>query len=910
MRAWVRFVSGHPAWTLAAVVAFTLFSLAGLVDLRTGEVRLAVDPSTGKLLPSAGPERELYERSRKLFGTDESIVVALGADDVFAPDALRRVVALTRRLEAIDGVQGVLSLATAKNIRAEEDDVFVAPIIPEAGVPDDPAELERMRRETLGNPLYAGTLVARDSGATALVVSLERMSDREFISRGIDPAIVAAAHAEAGELDVWIAGVPHQKVYTSEVLNRELRFMLPVILVVLGGVVLFALRTLRGLLLVHTTIAVALVWTLGTLGWLGQELNVVTITLPFLILTIGFADAVHVVAEYYTELREHGHATPGAGVHAALEAVGAPLVACGVTTGIGFISLAVNPLPAVSQFGLFSLLGVAFTLLASLTLTPAGLALLPLPRRLGRAHEGWLEPAGEWLASIATRRRRAMIVSAVALLAVAVIGMTQIRVAIKFPGNSAPDNPIRVHHEQINARLGGANQLRVVIDARERDGILEPAHLAAIRSLQDWLEERPDVGETASIVDYLMLLNRALKGDDPGAFAVPATRALASQLLLFGASDQTQRLLDAPRRTATLLVNVTVGDSDRIAELVDAIGARLAEFPPGIRGSVTGGAALLVRATDDVARGQWLSMILAFGLIYLVLATTFTSPRMGALALFPNALPIFVYYGALGFTGVTLSLTTSLIGPLALGVAVDDTIHYFARFNNEARRLADETRAAVATMRAVIRPLVVMTAGLAGGFLVLVASEQGSLVQFGVLAAFTVVVGLLTEVTLTPALCSGTRIVTLWDVLRLDLGPRPEQEIELFRGLRLRQARIFALMSDIRRVAAGERLWKQGDPADDMYVILGGELVASVERGGTRRELARMTRGTVVGEVGYFEHERTASVDVASDALLIRFDVDDLERLRRRNPRIAAVVLRNLNQMQAKRLSRTTQLVQ
>jgi predicted RND superfamily exporter protein len=163
MSSWVRVVSEHPLWVVAGVLALTLFSVAGLIDLRTGEVRLRVDPSAGKLLPAGGPERELYERSRRLFGTDEAIVVALGADDVFTPDVLSRVVSLTRRLEAIDGVQSVLSLATAQNVRAVGDDIDVGPIIPEGEIPRAPSELERLRRETLDNPLYAGTLVSRDS---------------------------------------------------------------------------------------------------------------------------------------------------------------------------------------------------------------------------------------------------------------------------------------------------------------------------------------------------------------------------------------------------------------------------------------------------------------------------------------------------------------------------------------------------------------------------------------------------------------------------------------------------------------------------------------------------------------------------------------------------------------------------
>jgi predicted RND superfamily exporter protein len=902
MSRWVFWVSRHPGWTLLGVLALTLFSITGLVDLRTGKVLLRVDPSASELLPKTGPERELYERSRKLFGTDESIVVGVGAPDVFDPDVLRRIVTMTRSLEEIDGVQSVLSLATARNIRAIEYDVFVAPIIPEDGPPDEPAELERIRREVLANPLYAGSLVALDSRATALVVSLERMSDQQLVRRGVDPAIEAAARQAGAGLEVWIAGVPHQKVYTGTQLNRELSWMLPLILALLGLVVVVSLRTVRGLVLVHGTILLALLWTLGTLAWLGQQLNVVTITIPFLVLTIGFSYALHVVTEYYAELR----AEPGLGsqeaVRRTLEAVAVPVLVTGLTTGAGFISLAVSPLPAVSQFGLFSVLGVAFTLLAALTLTPAALAILATPRRRRDETESLLlDRVADQLAEFSTDRRRAAIIGSFVVLAVALVGMTQIRVAIKFPGNMSPDHPIRRDYEQINERLGGANQLRIVIDAADRDEILEPRNLTAIRSLQQWLDEQPEVGRTASIVDYLMLLNRAMHGDDPEYFAVPETRRLASQLLLFGSSDQTQRLLNARRQTTTVLVNLKEGDSDRITGIVDRMQAKLESLPLGLEGGVTGSAALLLRATDDVSRGQLISISLAFGLIYAVLVVMFTSFRVGLLALFPNVLPIAVYFGALGLSGVTLNPSTSLVGSLALGIAVDDTIHYFARFNVEAKRHADEKLGARAALRALIRPVTFTTLGLCAGFLVLTGSEQGSLVQFGMLAAFTIAVAWLVDVTLSPALCSGVRIVTLWDVLRLDLGERPQDNIGLFHGLSERQTRVFALMSKIRELGSGERLLTQGEQGGDMFVILKGQLEAWIEDRG-RQRLRLMGRGEVVGEVGLFAARRSANVDASEDAMLIGFDHEDLERLRIQYPRIAAAVYRNLNEIQARRM--------
>ena len=145
--------------------------------------------------------------------------------------------------------------------------------------------------------------------------------------------------------------------------------------------------------------------------------------------------------------------------------------------------------------------------------------------------------------------------------------------------------------------------------------------------------------------------------------------------------------------------------------------------------------------------------------------------------------------------------------------------------------------------------------------------------------------------------------------MRLDLGQSPQHTIPLFSGLSLRQARLFALLSKLERHNSGARVITQGDYARDIYVVVDGHLQVWVERNGERKTLASLSRGAVMGEAGYFGQRRTASVDAVSPVRLLRFDSQDLERLRQRYPHIAAVIYRNLNRIQAERLARATAML-
>lgn len=279
---------------------------------------------------------------------------------------------------------------------------------------------------------------------------------------------------------------------------------------------------------------------------------------------------------------------------------------------------------------------------------------------------------------------------------------------------------------------------------------------------------------------------------------------------------------------------------------------------------------------------------------------------MGFIALIPNALPVLAYFGILGLSGVTLNATTGLVACMVLGIAVDDTIHFLARFNHEAKRLADERAGVVEALRRVARPITTTTVALCLGLLVLTLSTLRNQAEFGVLAAVTLAFAWVVDVTLTPALTSGMRIVSLWDTLTLDLGVDPHKSIPLFRGLSKRQARIAALMMRIHEVPAGERLCSRGEAGDEMYVVIEGKLAASVVHDDAVVPIRTMERGDVVGEVALFEGRRTADVDVVDDARLLALTQQDLERLPRRYPRIAANVFRNLSDILAGRLASST----
>lgn len=744
-RLW-RASSERPALVLGFVAALTLLALAGIVDPLTGAARLTIDPSFEKLLAENDPGRDHQAAQSRRFGTSESVVVALepqgGALSLSGIELVGRV---EERLLDFREIARITSIASTVHIEPGAGEIGAVPLLER--VRANPASLPSLRAAALADPQRAGILVSPDGRLAALHVDLEPMSEQELVESNLDRRIETAVRRLAPDAEVWVAGAPFFKAEMSRILNGELATQVPLVLAIMLVFAGLAFRSSTHAWLPVATILLALVWTLGAMGWSGHALNLVTSIVPPLILVVGFAYAIHVVAETQAVSRTQPS------VARALEKVAGPVILTGLTTAGAFLSLHVSAHEAIRQFGDYGAFGVAAALVASLTFTPAVLSLVKprFPQRL-EARERRLDRLFRKLAGFDLRHRTLLLTAACAVLAGSLVAATWIEVDTRTVENFHADSMIRRGYERLNEALDGADVFYVMIDGPERGSLLEPARLREIDRLQTWLDAQPEIGGTTSVVDRLRAGQRALGGISP--LDPAATRSLVAQLLWLADGDAIDSLLDARRQTTLVQVRSRATSSREIAALVSRIEAHVASLGESLSASVTGGTVLLARAVDDVSRDQARSMGLAFAIILGILAVAFRSLRLAFLALLPNVLPVAAYFGALGATGIPLNNATALLGCVVLGIAIDDTLHLVVRHRSHALRGEAPEQAASAALADVGRPVTWTTMALCLGLLVLTTSELVTQAQFGALGAATLLFAWAVDLTVTPALCS------------------------------------------------------------------------------------------------------------------------------------------------------------
>jgi predicted RND superfamily exporter protein len=302
---------------------------------------------------------------------------------------------------------------------------------------------------------------------------------------------------EAAGSRVWIGGNPLVKAQLSRGIQGDLEWIVPAVFVESSILLAFAFRSASAVVLPLLGILITAIWTIGTIGWAGRPINLVTASVPALLVAIGFAYATYVVAEYQETLRaaeKEGDRNLTDVTRRAVAAILLPALVASITTIQGFGSLAFTNITAVREFGLFSAAGVFYAFLIGVTFTPATLRLLGTRRPSRERAEGFLERFAERIARFDLRHSRAILLGAAVVFAVALAGALRLEVGSDYITQFPADSRIRRDFQAINQHLGGVSSLYVVIESSAPDAFAEPENLRELRSLQDWLRAQPEVG--------------------------------------------------------------------------------------------------------------------------------------------------------------------------------------------------------------------------------------------------------------------------------------------------------------------------------------------------------------------------------------------------------------------------------
>ncbi len=702
------------------------------------------------------PQLAAFDRIQNTYTKTDNVLFVVAPDDgdVFSEASLRALLWLTEEGWQVPYSNRVDSITNFQHTWADGDELIVDDLV--TGEEDlTPERRARAREVALAEPLLAGRLVARDAGATAVMVTVQLPE-----GGGVEPEITAYAREVIVAFNerfpgfrVGLTGFAPMSNAFNEATQHDLETIVPLMYAVLIVTMFLFLRSLWGTLGTILLAALAAAAAMGLGGWLGIPLTPPAATSPTIILTMAIADSVHILVTLSKGMRD-GLAKNDALVEA-VRINWAPVFLTSLTTVVGFLSLNYSDAPPFRDLGNLTAIGVAFAWLFSVSFLPAFVAVVPYRVREARETRFSMSRLAEFL----VRRRTPVLAVCSAVAVIAATFIPRIELNDMFVSYFAPSIEFRRDTDFSTEVLAGIYQFDYSLGAGEEQGIHEPAYLRKVDEFAEWFREQPYVHHVATITDTMKRLNMNMHADDPAYYRLPDDRELAAQYLLlyemslpYGLDLNNQ--IDVGKSATKLTATVDNIKARELREIDERANAWLVENAPEAMRDAGAGAVLMFahiskRNIETMTEGT----IIAFVLISLILMVSLRSVRLGLISLVPNLVPTVVAFGVWAITVREVGLAAATVTACSLGVVVDFTVHFLSKYLRAQREQGagaeDAVRYALSTVGSA---LWVTSLVLIAGFTALALSSFRINSHFGLLVAITIVAALLADFFLLPTL--------------------------------------------------------------------------------------------------------------------------------------------------------------
>ncbi|GAA0368448.1 MMPL family transporter [Bowmanella denitrificans] len=746
---WLSTILLRPWLTLLVGMLLILAAGFGAKDLYfRGDYKVFFAPENPQMLD--------YEELQRIFTKSDSasIVVAPDSDDVFQPDTLLLVRELTDAAWQIPYSTRVDSIANFQHTSAEEDELLVEDLFLDPASMS-PAQIRAAKAVALSEPNLLDKAISPKGHVTMLNITVQLPdADQTQAVQEISQQVLALTERMGQKYpghSFYHTGVVFMNNAFASEAQHDAETLVPMMFVVIVLVLWLLLRSFTGTLSTVVVIITAIVATMGMAGWMGMFLSTATVNVPTLVMTLAVADCVHVISSMLYALRQGKDKADA--IRYAMELNLMPIFITSVTTSIGFLTMNFSDVPILADLGNLTAIGVMLAFLFSVTLLPALLLLLPMRvSNKQKGKDGAMEAFGEWVIN----HYKSLLPLSVLLTLGAVAATLNNNINDEATKYFDRSTAFRQSTDFQQDNISGMSTMDFGLFFSEPSALNKPDNLQLVEDFTRWLRAQPEVDHVSSISDTFKRLNKNMHGDDDSYYQLPAERELAAQYLLlyemslpFGLDLNNQVNLDkSATRVMTTLKNL---GSKEFTEFERHARDWMAEHAPQV--TVTAGSPSLMfahigeRNMASMIEGTVLALILISGLLVFALR----SWRMGAISLLPNLLPAGIGFGIWGLYSGQINMGLSVVMSMALGIIVDDTVHFLSKYRHARGEGANAEQAVRYAFTSVGRALWITTLVLVMGFSVLAMSSFALNADMGMLTGIIILVALAVDFLFLPA---------------------------------------------------------------------------------------------------------------------------------------------------------------
>ena len=774
------FIHDNPFKVLLVLLILLAFPISHVPKIK-------MDTSTEGFMHPDDPVLLTYNNFREQFGRDERIVLAIQSQDVFSLKFLNKLKTLHKEIEnKVPYIDEVTSLYNVRNTRGEGDKLITDDLL--EPFPKTQAEVDAIKKQALASHFYKDLLINQKGDMTTLIIETDAYShegeqevsvedefsdgfedsatqnsveQKAFLSDAENHEILEAVQSivknyETEDFKIYMAGSPAVNNELKAQMKADMQKFMRITFLIILVFLFVVFRRLSAVFYPLLVIALSLVATVGAMAWSGVAFKLPTQIVPSLLLAVSVGATVHILSIFFDKFNTTGDKKEA--LSYTLGHSGLAIAMTSITTAIGVGSFAGSEVAPISDLGIFASLGVMISLVLTLTLLPALLSITKLKPKV-KKEAGKMDLLMKKLAVIPVQHTKKVLIGSLLVVFISLVAASQVRLSHNPLKWFQPQKDTRIATEVIDAKMNGTVTIEVVVDTGKVNGWQDPERLAKLNAFSAKMEQYTDafthVGKVVSLATIMKETNRALHENKEAFYVIPKEQDLVSQeLLLFenSGSDDLEDVVDSQFSKARITIKLPWTDSIKAVKVLSYVKEEALKTFTNSKVETTGMIPLLINTFSQAVFSSALSYLLAGVAITFMMMLILGSVRMGLISMIPNLTPIVMGLLVMYIGGMPLDMFTLLIGSIAIGLAVDDTIHFMHNFRRYYLESGDAQQAMEQTFYTTGKAMVITTLVLALGFFAYIAANMISVQNFGIITGSVIIFALLSDLLLAPAL--------------------------------------------------------------------------------------------------------------------------------------------------------------
>jgi len=720
-----------------------------------------------RMLPDSDSTAIEYEIFKQRFGEDGSVMfIGIQDKDLFTLDKFNAWYDLTQNISKIEGVEGVLSVARMFNLVKNDSlgTMDFKPVV--TNRPASIEEVDSIKKAIFSLPFYKDFLYNEENGVHLLMVTLDKnvlnSKNRTVLMNEIKEE--ADRFGEEFNVELHYSGLPYIRIVTAKTLEDEL-FFFTYLAAIIAAVILFIFfRSFRAVAFPALIMGMVVVWVLGSISLFNYRITMLTGILPPLMIVIVVENCIFLLNKYHSEYLTHKNKIKA--LSRVVQRIGNANLLTNATTAAGFAAFTITGNRILTEFGIIASLNILVAYLLTLILIPIFFSYLPPPKDKHFKHleDGLVSRIIGRIVNIVLRYRNPIYVIAIIFIAVAIWGVTKLQTTGNIVDDISKGHKLYKDLVFLEKNFKGVMPLEISVDSKEENGLFND-NAEALYKIKRF--QRVFIKDTVyskyfsrplSIVDGISFIYQAHMGGDPRYYILPPPTKLNELKMYTGstsANNTFHSFIDSTNRITRISIQMANIGTREIEALTDSLRPVIDEiFPPSDYDvEMTGTSVVYLKGTDYMVKNLFSSLLLALAIISVLMALLFTSFRMIIISLIPNLIPLVMTAGMMGFAGISIKPSTILIFSIALGISVDNAIHYLSRYRLQLQlnnwNIKDSVLAA---LKETGFSMIYSSVVLFFGFSIFILSSFGGTEALGYLICFTLLVALASNLFILPSL--------------------------------------------------------------------------------------------------------------------------------------------------------------